>query len=310
MFKKCLYFFLSVLFLQNACFADTEALRRVNQEYMDLMLGTEGILPKKATPEQINQMIDGCITAGIVDRLHNFPSKEAAFRDRVRKFDGYKKLDVELAYAFYMLGYTKKQSLGVSLDPNFDREFSAICDQVSPKGVDILEYTNRLEDVIKRTSKPLRFDDFVEVRAAALPAPRAASPTSMGTITPVTTISRSSMITMRPKANAGESALYKKLQALGIASNEIKDLLGDYTENYVEADVDVAGAASASLSSLALPERYYTNDEIEELDPRVKNAYRKQREPNDEGILKTPLEVRTKIKNITQVDIPPKYEGK
>lgn len=300
MFKKCLYFFLSVLFLQNACFADTEALRRVNQEYMDLMLGTEGILPKKATPEQINQMIDGCITAGIVDRLHNFPSKEAAFRDRVRKFDGYKKLDVELAYAFYMLGYTKKQSLGVSLDPNFDREFSAICDQVSPKGVDILEYTNRLEDVIKRTSKPLRFDDFVEIENR---------PPS-GTVTPVTTISRSSMMTMRPKANVQESALYKKLQELGIASNEIKDLLGDYTENYVEADVDVAGAASASLSSLALPERYYTNDEIEELDPRVKNAYRKQREPNDEGILKTPLEVRTKIKNITQVDIPPKYEGK
>lgn len=306
MFKNAYIFFLSVLFLQNACFADTEALRRVNQQYMDLMLGTEGILPQEATPKQINQMIDGCITAGIVDRLHNFPSKDAAFRDQVRKFDGYKKLDVELAYAFYKLGYDKSWNEGntdqnlADINQNFDTgKFYELSAHVYNKG-SIVEYRNRLEDVIVRTSKPLRFDDFVEIQNR---------PPS-GTVTPVTTISRSSMMTMRPKANAGESALYKKLQALGVAPNEIKDLLGDYTENYVEEDVDVAGAASASLSSLALPERYYTNDEIEELDPRVKNAYRKQREPNDEGILKTPLEVRTKIKNITQVDIPPKYEGK
>lgn len=280
MFKKCLYFFLSVLFLQNACFADTEALRRVNQEYMALMLGTGGILPQKATTEQINQMIDGCITAGITDRLYGLGDKSTMFQAQIAEFTGYKKLDVELAYAFYMLGYTKvsyeqlKQSLGVSLEPNFDREFRGIRDQVSPKGVDILEYTNRLEDVIKRTSKPLRFDDFVEIQNR---------PPS-GTVTPVTTISRSSMMTMRPKANVQESALYKKLQELGIASNEIKDLLGDYTENYVEADV--GEKISASLASLAFSageekaeriERYYTPTEIKALLPEIADRYETMR---------------------------------
>lgn len=289
MFKKCLYFFLSVLFLQNACFADTEALKRVNQEYMALMLGTKGILPQKATPEQINQMIDGCITAGIVDRLHNFPSKEAAFRDEVRKFDGYKKLDVELAYAFYKLGYDKSWNEGdtdqnlADINQNFDTgKFYELSAHVYNKG-SIVEYRNRLEDVIRRTSKPLRFDDFVEVRAAA-------SPTSMGTITPVTTISTE--MTMRPKANAVESALYKKLQALGVASDEIKELLSDYTKNYVEADVDVAGL-----------ERYYTDAEIEGIGMPHAGMYRRNMST------KSPQEIRDMLKKMGKT-IAPKYEGK
>lgn len=280
MFKKCLYFFLSVLFLQNACFADTEALRRVNQEYMALMLGTEGILPQKATPEQINQMIDGCITAGIVDRLYRLGDKSAMFQAQIAKFTGYKKLDVELAYAFYMLGYTKapyeqlKQSLGVSLEPNFDREFSAICEQVSPKGVNILEYTNRLEDVIKRTSKPLRFDDFVEIENR---------PPS-GTVTPVTTRSmRSVGSSFTFKQNVRESDAYKIL-IVGRTHEEVMQMLGYVVNECTELEEGVP--PPASLTSLAFSageekaeriERYYTPTEIKALLPEIAVRYETMR---------------------------------
>ena len=280
MFKKCLYFFLSVLFLQNACFADTEALRRVNQEYMALMLGTEGILPQKATPEQINQMIDGCITAGITDRLYRLGNKSAMFQAQIAKFTGYQKLDVELAYAFYMLGYTKapyeqlKQSLGVSLEPNFDREFSAICDQVSPRGVDILEYTNRLEDVIVRTSKPLRFDDFVEIENR---------PPS-GTVTPVTTRSmRSVGSSFTFKQNVRESDAYKIL-IVGRTHEEVMQMLGYVVNECTELEEGVP--PPASLASLAFSageekaeriERYYTPTEIKALSPEIAVRYETMR---------------------------------
>lgn len=279
MTKKCLYFLLCLFVFQNAGHADTAALRNVNQQYMELMLGSEDILPVKATPEQINQMIDGCITAGISDRLYHLGDKSALFKAQFEKFTGYKKLDVQLAYAFYMLGYGKFNSFegitnhmveeGCALEPNFIAEIATLCNQVFTHG-DIFEYRDRLEDVIKRASKPLRFDDFVEV----VPE-RAASPDLSEILSPVTTRSRSSVLTMRPKANAEESGLYKKLQELGVASGEIQALLGDYAENYVEETADISGV-SASLASLAFSpvsteanarkiERYYTKAELAKL---------------------------------------------
>lgn len=283
MFKKCLYFFLGLLVSQNICFADREALKGVNQQYMALMLGAEDILPVKATPEQINQMIDGCITAGITDRLHGLGDKSAIFQTQIAKFTGYKRLDVQLAYAFYMLGYTKapyeqlKQSLGVSLSPNFDREFRGICDQVSPKGVDILGYTNRLEDVIKRTSKPLRFDDFVEIENR---------PPS-GTVTPVTTRSmRSVGSSFILKQNVRDSDAYKIL-IVGRTHEEVMQMLGYVVNECTELEEGVP--PPASLTSLAFSaveekaegvektERYYTPTEIKALSPEIAVRYETMR---------------------------------
>jgi hypothetical protein len=280
MFKKCLYFFLSVLFLQNACFADTEALKRVNQEYMALMLGAEGILHQKATPEQINQMIDGCITAGIVDRLHNFPSKEAEFREQVRKFDGYKKLDVELAYAFYKLGYDKSWNEGntdqnlADINQNFDTgKFHELSAHVYNKG-SIVEYRNRLEDVIRRTSKPLRFDDFVEIENR---------PPS-GTVTPVTTRSFKSMgSSLRVKEDVSESDAYKTFIRFGIPHEEAMRMLGQVVDEYTELEESIP---PASLTSLAFSageekaeriERYYTPTEIKALSPEIAVRYETMR---------------------------------
>jgi len=306
MFKKCLYFFLSVLFLQNACFAGTEALKRVNQEYMALMLGAEGILHQKATPEQINQMIDGCITAGITDRLYSLGNKSAMFQEQIAKFTGYQKLDVELAYAFYMLGYTKdpyeqlKQSLGVPLQPNFDHEFMAICAQVSPKGVDILKYTNRLEDVIRRTSKPLRFDDFVEIENRP----------SSGTVTPVTTRSFKSMgSSLTLKQNVRDSDAYKIL-IVGRTHEEVMQMLGHVVNECTELEEGVPPAAS--LASLAFSageekaeriERYYRDDEIEALDSRAAGIYRTKMSQG-----KTAEEIVAILKRMGII-IAPKYEG-
>lgn len=305
MFKKCLYFFLSVLFLQNACFADTEALKRVNQEYMALMLGAEGILHQKATPEQINQMIDGCITAGITDRLYSLGNKSAMFQEQIAKFTGYQKLDVQLAYAFYMLGYTKapyeqlKQSLGVPLEPNFDHEFRGICEQVSPKDVDILEYTNRLEDVIRRTSKPLRFDDFVEIENR---------PPS-GTVTPVTTRSFKSMgSSLRVKEDVSESDAYKTFIRFGIPHEEAMRMLGQVVDEYTELEESIP---PASLTSLAFSageekaeriERYYRDDEIDAINMPHAGVYRRNMST------KSPQEIRDMLKKMGKI-IDAKYEG-
>lgn len=304
MFKKCLYFFLGVLFLQNACFAGTEALRRVNQEYMALMLGTEGILHQKATPEQINQMIDGCITAGITDRLYSLGNKSAMFQEQIAKFTGYQKLDVQLAYAFYMLGYTKvpyeqlKQSLGVPLEPNFDREFIGIGEQVSPAGVDILEYTNRLEDVIRRTSKPLRFDDFVEIENR---------PPS-GTVTPVTTRSmRSVGSSLTLKQNVRESDAYKIL-IVGRTHEEVMRMLGHVVNECTELE---EGVPPTSLASLAFSageekaeriERYYTDAEIDAINMPHAGLYRRNMST------KSPQEIRDMLKKMGKI-IDAKYEG-
>ena len=57
MLKKCIYLAVSFFLVQNL-FADKEPLKQANSNYMALMLGSEGILPKKATPEQMYRYRD------------------------------------------------------------------------------------------------------------------------------------------------------------------------------------------------------------------------------------------------------------
>ena len=69
-------------------------------EFMSLMVAK--IDDTKATYEQIQQMIDGCITCGIVDRLYRANPRRYEVYQRLPE---HKRLHVLLAHAFYMIGY-------------------------------------------------------------------------------------------------------------------------------------------------------------------------------------------------------------
>ncbi len=309
MLKKSLYFFLSLLIFQNVSHANKDALRTVNQQYMALMLGHDGILAQKATPEQINQMIDGCITAGITDRLYGLGNQSASFHAQISKFEGFRKLDVQLAYAFYKLGYggynsveALKHDLAAEspLEPNFDHEFHTLCVQVYPH--DIIEYKQSLENVIKRASKPLRFDDFIEIDNR---------PPS-GTVTPITYKSgRSTGSSLTLKPSVRESEAYKTYINLGVPPEKAMELLGEVVSEYTEEDTSVIPPAdlsslafSPSLGGDAKVERYYTDAEIQTLSPPIAAAYRKQKA---EG--KSAQEAREKAGKIMNQTIDAKYEG-
>ncbi len=172
MLKNILYFAVMTIALENLCFSADPAgpLKADNSEYMQLMQGLRGILYEKGTPEELRYMIDGCITAGITDRLYGNVQQPMA---SISNFIPQKKLHVLLAYAFYVLGFGNctgigqiKNFLGVHDQPtwsNFDREFAALCALAFDKDT-IYQYKNNLEDVIKRTAKGLSFDDFLEER--------------------------------------------------------------------------------------------------------------------------------------------------
>ena len=164
MMKIILYFSLVVCILANSSYANSGPLLDANREYMQRMQGSHGILDKKGTNEQLRHMIDGCITAGITDRLYGL----AQAMQGTEGLTPSKKLHIQLAYAFYALGYYDcnndrdiKSHLGTAIDSNFDKEFSDLCTLVFDKGT-IYQYKANLEDVIKRTAHGLRFDDFVE----------------------------------------------------------------------------------------------------------------------------------------------------
>ena len=135
-------------------------------EFMSLMVAK--IDDTKATDEQIQQMIDGCITCGIVDRLCRANPRRYEVRQRLPE---HKRLHVLLAHAFYMIGYNNYSkdaeltegiiSSGIMLVKNFKEEFASICKLMSNDGK-IYDYKDKLEDVIKRASKPLRFDQFTK----------------------------------------------------------------------------------------------------------------------------------------------------
>lgn len=175
MLKNFLYFAVITLALESLCFAADLVgdLKTANHEYMALVQGsTSGILDTKGTPEQLRQMIDGCITVGITDRLYGNAQRPMA---SINALTPQKKLHVLLAYAFYALGFYNWNSsqeaqagllhLGVNVktEPNFDREYTILCRLAFDKST-IYQYKDNLEDVIKRTAKGLNFDDFIEER--------------------------------------------------------------------------------------------------------------------------------------------------
>ncbi len=172
MTKKIIYLLPTIMMLENSGFAadaGIAALSTANHAYMALMLGSKGIKDARGTDFQLRQMIDGAITAGITDRLYGFNDRLSTFKAQVVALSGKKKLHLQLAYAFYALGYyessniedLKNRALPLcgTIEPNFDREFMSLCALAYPGT--IFAYKNSLEDVIKRTTRPLRLTDFV-----------------------------------------------------------------------------------------------------------------------------------------------------
>lgn len=187
-FKQILCYISVIIILENSGFASSSAttatsasaaagayvpvnLSTANKDYMTLMLGDKGINDTRGTDVQLRQMIDGAITTGITDRLYNFGDRLDLFKAQVADLTGRKRLHVQLAYAFYVLGYYEPNDiphlkdrvlpLCGNLEPNFDKEFTSLCTLAYSKD-SIFVYKNLLEDVIKRASQPLRFKQFAQ----------------------------------------------------------------------------------------------------------------------------------------------------
>ena len=179
MFKKIIYSALITFIFELNASATAAAspaassapvsLNAATGQYMELMLGSRGINDAKGTEVQLRQMIDGAITAGITDRLYKEDARLNTFQHHVRNLAGKKKLHVQLAYAFYCIGYYEPIDIGAlkgkslvlcgALEPNFDGEFAKLC-VLMHSSKTIYQYKDSLEDVIKRTSQPLRFEQF------------------------------------------------------------------------------------------------------------------------------------------------------
>lgn len=170
--KKIVYYLSTTLILGNSGFtadpgiAAPVDLSNVNQNYMSLMLGREGINAARGTDIQLRSMIDGAITCGITDRLYRFGDKTVDYKDQIARQTTYpiKKLHCQLAFAFYLVGFRgdfnnldQIRAEIASLDANFDSEFLKLTGLVYTKG-NIFAYRTQLEDVIKRASVPLNYD--------------------------------------------------------------------------------------------------------------------------------------------------------
>ena len=146
---------------------------------MNLMLGSEGIKTIQSTPEECRQMIDGCLTVGITDRLYGFPDQSFVLRAIADRLNGIQKEHALLAIEFYEVGYLNMHDNG---NRNTPARFDELCGLAFQNG-SIFEYKNRLEDEIKRASQPLRYAHFgigvapavgalaPSVAASALPTP-------------------------------------------------------------------------------------------------------------------------------------------
>jgi hypothetical protein len=154
---------------------------------MNIMLGSEGIRTIQSTPEECCQMIDGCLTAGITDRLYGFGSQLAALQAMVAPLDGIKREHAQLAIEFYEVGYLDMHD---NSNRNTPARFDELC-QLAFQNGSIFEYKNRLEDEIKRASQPLRYAHFGIGVAPAMASPVVQNTTS------------SSAVAAPPKMNAG-----------------------------------------------------------------------------------------------------------
>ena len=188
MFKKIVMvfvlFFAMESFSYGARLSDEQAEARnnlweANKAFMELMLGSEGIKTIQSTPDECCQMIDGCLTAGITDRLYGFPDQSPALQAMAATLDGIKRDHALLAIEFYAVGYLDMHD---NSNRNTPARFDELCGLAFQNG-SIFEYKNRLEDEIKRASQPLRYAHFgigvapavgalaPSVAASALPTP-------------------------------------------------------------------------------------------------------------------------------------------
>jgi hypothetical protein len=299
-----------------------ESLKNDNSAYIDLMVGiTKGINNEKGTSPQLIQMVDGCITAGITDRLFGLGDQSPKIIQQIQTLTTHKKLHAQLTLAFYVLGYLNPpndaglQEILVGLheipSANFGAEFSALCQLVFSHGT-IFEYRNELEDVVKRTSQPLKFSDFGIVPAAV--APLVAAPAALPIAPPapaevVGPVER--YYTDAELANQSPEIQERYKQARDIAKRTAKAArMGCGLAAKFEGDVVVAEAAAAPIVAqveAVVPqaqgeERYYTDAEINALPAQQGNTYRaKMREG------KTPNEIRGIFTRIMRIDIEAKY---
>lgn len=93
------------MILESSVFAADIAvpvdLPSANQNYMALILGSEGINEARGTDTQLRQMIDGAITAGITDRLYAFDDRLPELQTQAKNLPGNKKLLRKICLANY-----------------------------------------------------------------------------------------------------------------------------------------------------------------------------------------------------------------
>ncbi len=184
MLNKIITFFVLLFVMESPSYGVNsvqarENLQQANKIFMELMLGSEGIRTIQSTPDECCQMIDGCLTAGITDRLYGFPNQSPALQAMAATLDGIKRDHALLAIEFYEVGY---KNMHVNSSRNTPARFDELCGLAFQNG-SIFEYKNRLEDEIKRASQPLRYTHFgigvapavgalaPSVAASALPTP-------------------------------------------------------------------------------------------------------------------------------------------
>jgi hypothetical protein len=313
MLKNILYFAVMTIALENLCFsADLLAgpLKADNTEYMQLMQGSRGILDAKGTREQLRYMIDGCITAGITDRLYGNVQQPMA---SISNFIPQKKLHVLLAYAFYVLGFGNCTEIGQiktylgghqqDIWSNFDREFTALCNLVFNKGT-IYQYKNNLEDVIRRTAKGLNFDDFLEERYLTEEEINALQNASKYTYSGI----RSQHPDYSPSqvSETIRTAAFPSFVGKFVKKGTVQPVqLTNSSQSPVGMTSQPPSPLTVSTSSSASPrtERYYTDDEIDLIGQPHASVYRKKMSERE-----APEAIRGTIKKMSKV-INPKYEG-
>ena len=144
-----------------------QSLQQANITFMNLMLGSEGIRTSQSTPDECCQMIDGCLTAGITDKLYGFPDQSPALQVMAATLNGIKRDHALLAIEFYAVGYLNMHD---NSNRNTPARFNELCGLAFQNG-SIFEYKNRLEDEIKRASQPLRYAHFgIGVAPAVAPS--------------------------------------------------------------------------------------------------------------------------------------------
>lgn len=278
-----------------------ENLRQDNLSFMNLMLGSKGIRTIQSTPEECRQMIDGCLTVGITDRLYGFDSQSDALRVKADQLQDMRRAHALLAIEFYEVGYLNMHD---NSNRNTPARFGALCGLAFPIGT-IFEYKDRLEDVIKRTSQPLKFSDFGIVPAAVV-APPIAAPAPAEGVGPV-----ERYYTDAELANQPAEAIAQYKQARDVAKRTAKAArMGCGLPAKFEGDVVVAEAAAAPIVAqveAVVPqaqgeERYYTDAEIKSLATPHGNIYRKKM---SEGM--SPSDIRGFFSRAIQNNIEAKY---